>query len=197
METYQIAIIAALVLFLIYYNYSRNSTKLLNQSLELWFNQIYQTREYMLSYFQISSNVQPCLDRLIQNQQDIGNFLGNYLGTTTGATIAELFTEHINILPKVLASANTSQQTPDWSENMEKIALSLSTALKADFKGLNIILQKYLDLTEAQAISIKAKDYYQSQQDFNNIMLNIKDISHIITNNMISLNTSAMIYTLW
>lgn len=203
MEPYQIAIIIVLILFILFYNYHRNSYNLYSRFKDLWLDYVFWMREYIISYYFIQSNVDASLERLIQVQHDICNFISYYHGNTIGSTITDLFKEHINLLPMILNSLQSSVETHlteskiTWSENIEKISIALSTMLKSDRKYMSDILQKNLDLIIIEAESIKNREFIQSQKNTEEMIKNIKVLSDYLSGGIVSHNTACMIYTIW
>ncbi len=93
------------------------------------------------------------MDRLLRNQQDIGNVIKPYYGEAAGNKLADLLREHILIAGKIVAAAKAGNQADvkkleaDWHRNADDIAKFLSGANPNwQFKTLQGMLYTHLQL---------------------------------------------------
>lgn len=92
------------------------------------------TRSYIVSALANLPDQQDVLDRLLRNQQDIGNLIKPYYGEAAGNKLADLLREHIQIAGKIVAAAKAGNQADvtkleaDWHRNADDIAKFLSAA---------------------------------------------------------------------
>ncbi|MMZ50006.1 hypothetical protein D1872_117150 [compost metagenome] len=93
------------------------------------------------------------MDRLLRNQQDIGNLIKPYYGEAAGNKLADLLREHILIAGKIVVAAKAGNQADvkmleaDWHTNADDIAKFLSdTNPNWQFKTLQDMLYTHLQL---------------------------------------------------
>jgi len=69
---------------------------------KVWTQHFIYTRLVMMAYFSDSPELNDLVNRLLENQQDIGKLMSELYGTAAGGTIAIELTKHITIAEKVL-----------------------------------------------------------------------------------------------
>lgn len=111
------------------------------------------TRSYIVSAISNRPDQKDVLDRLLQNQQDIGNVIKPYYGEAAGNKLADLLREHILIAGKIVDAAKAGNQADvqklqaDWHRNADDIAKFLSAANPNwPFKTLQDMLYTHLQL---------------------------------------------------
>lgn len=101
---------------------------------ELWIDHVSWTRSYIISAIASLKDQNDVLQRLLKNQDDIGNSIKPYYGEEAGNKLAALLREHITLAGQVLdAAKNNNKAELDkynklWYENADKIAAFLSSA---------------------------------------------------------------------
>jgi hypothetical protein len=99
---------------------------------KVWIDHTIWTRSYIVSAIANSPDQKDVLNRLLQNQQDIGAVFKPYYGEAAGNKLAELLTEHIEIAGKIVAAAKAGNQADvkklqsDWHTNADAIAAFLN-----------------------------------------------------------------------
>lgn len=118
-----------------------------------WIDHTIWTRSYIVSVMSNRPDAKDVLDRLLQNQQDIGNLIKPYYGEEAGNKLAELLREHIQIAGKIVAAAKTGNQADlkkldaDWHRNADDIAKFLSAANPNwPFQTIQDMFYKHLQL---------------------------------------------------
>jgi len=118
-----------------------------------WIDHTIWTRSYIVSVMSDRPDQKDVLDRLLRNQQDIGNVIKPYYGEAAGNKLADLLREHILIAGKIVAAAKAGNQDDvkkleaDWHKNADDIARFLSTANPNwTFKELQDMLYTHLQL---------------------------------------------------
>nr|WP_283094582.1 glycosyltransferase [Paenibacillus sp. ATY16] len=109
------------------------------------------TRSYIVSALSDLKDQQDVLDRLLRNQQDIGNSIKSYYGEAAGNKLADLFREHIVIAGKIVAAAKANKPDEvkkleaDWHKNADDIVTFLSSANPNwQFKALQDMMYTHL-----------------------------------------------------
>lgn len=99
---------------------------------KLWINHTIWTRSYIVSAMSNRADQQDVLNRLLQNQQDIGNAFKPFYGEAVGNKLAELLKQHILIAGQIVAAAKADNQAEvkkwdtEWHRNADDISKLLS-----------------------------------------------------------------------
>jgi hypothetical protein len=107
--------------------------KLKEDMRRLWTDHVVWTRSYIVSAIEGLADQQKVLERLLRNQQDIGDAIKPYSGEKAGNKLAELLREHILLAGKVLDAAKAGNQADlekynkEWHRNADDIAKFLSS----------------------------------------------------------------------
>lgn len=132
----------------------------------LWIDHVSWTRNFIVSDLASLDDKGPVLERLLRNQDDIGNSIKSYYGEEAGNKLAALLREHIELAGKVVDAAKTGNK-PDlekynklWYENADEIAKFLSSANpNYSYKVLKDMLFKHLQFVTDQAVARINKDW--------------------------------------
>lgn len=133
---------------------------------KLWEDHISYTRNYIISALADLPDGDAVAQRLLKNQDDIGDAIKPYYGEDAGKKLSALLRDHILIATEVVKAAKASNQTQladaqkKWSANGRDIAAFLSGANPNWPKGdLEAMLQKHLDLTTGEVVGRLKKDW--------------------------------------
>lgn len=133
---------------------------------KVWIDHTIWTRSYIVSAISNRADQKDVLDRLLRNQQDIGNVIKPYYGEAAGNKLADLLREHIMIAAKIVAAAKAGNQTDvnklekDWHRNADDIAKFLSAANPNwQFKTLQDMLYTHLQLITEIVVSCLKGDW--------------------------------------
>ncbi|MCA0756284.1 glycosyltransferase [Paenibacillus sp. N4] len=113
---------------------SASKVKLKEDMRRLWMDHVTWTRNYIVSAVAGAPDQQKVLDRLLKNQQDIGNAIKPYYGEAAGNKLTELLRQHILLAGKILDAAkkgNTADVekfNKEWYANADTIAQFLASA---------------------------------------------------------------------
>src|SRR5262245_31887180 len=112
-----------------------DAAMMLNQGMrKLWTDHVVWTRLYIIAATEKTPDAPAALNRLMKNQDDIGNAVGKYYGDAAGRQLTTLLKEHIaiagNIVTAAMAGDKTAQKAADdrWHQNATQIADFLSKA---------------------------------------------------------------------
>lgn len=143
---------------------------------KLWSDHVIWTRQYIVSALAKLDDAKPALERLLQNQKDLGNAIVPFYGKEAGVKLAGLLKEHIVIAGDVVAAAQTNdkQKLDDsqkkWHQNAQDIATFLSGANDNWPKeSLLEMLNMHLMLTTQEAVLRLKKDWAADIKNFDNI----------------------------
>jgi len=101
---------------------------------KLWTDHVVWTREYIIAAVGNTPDVQAAANRLMKNQEDIGNAIAGYYGPAAGQQLTSLLKQHISIAVDLIEAAKkgdkAAQQQADarWQQNAVDIATFLSKA---------------------------------------------------------------------
>lgn len=124
---------------------------------QLWMQHVAWTRSFITSDIASLGDKEAVLDRLLKNQDDIGNSIKPYYGEEAGNKLATLLREHIQLAGQVLDAAKTGNQADFqkynklWYENADQIADFLSSANpNYSNEALKDMLHKHLQFLTTQ-----------------------------------------------
>lgn len=124
---------------------------------KLWIDHVSWTRSTIISDLSSLEDKSLVLDRLLKNQDDIGNSIKPYYGEEAGNKLASLLREHISLATKVTDAAK-SENKEDlanynklWYKNADDIAKFLSSANpNYSYETLRDMLYKHLQFVTDQ-----------------------------------------------
>jgi len=133
---------------------------------QLWEEHITYTRNYIISGLAGLEDSQKVAERLLRNQDDIGNAIKPYYGGMAGDKLTSLLRDHILIAANIVTAAKAGDNDgltkgqKKWHENADDIAAFLSSANPNWQKSvLTDMLYKHLDFTTSEVVSRLKKDW--------------------------------------
>ena len=133
---------------------------------KLWEDHITYTRNYIISALADLPDANAVAERLLSNQDDIGNAIEPFYGEEAGQGLASLLKEHITIAVEVVKYAKAGDKVQldaalaNWSANGMEIAAFLAGANPNwDKAELEAMLQKHLDLTTGEVVGRLTEDW--------------------------------------
>ncbi len=110
-------------------------TAMLKQDMrKLWTDHVVWTRDYIIAATEQQPDAPAALNRLMRNQEDIGNAVATYYGDAAGQQLTTLLKDHIaisgDVVKAAMAGDKASQKAADdrWHQNATQIADFLSKA---------------------------------------------------------------------
>jgi hypothetical protein len=132
----------------------------------LWIDHVLWTRSFIVSDLASLEDKGPVLERLLKNQDDIGNSIKPYYGEEAGNKLAALLREHIKIAGQVTDAAKSGNKedlekyNKLWYENADQIADFLSAANpNYSNKALKDMLHKHLQFITDQVVARLNKNW--------------------------------------
>lgn len=132
----------------------------------LWDDHVLYTRNYIISNLANLKDIDAITQRLLKNQEDIGNAIKPYYGDDAGKKLTALLKDHIVIAAEVVNAAKSGnketldQSQKKWYANADSIADFLSSANPNWKKGdLTNMLYKHLELTSGEVVSRLNKNW--------------------------------------
>lgn len=138
---------------------------------KLWIDHVLWTRNYIIADIDSLEDREPVLERLLKNQDDIGNSIKPYYGEEAGNKLSSLLREHIKLAGQVLDASKSGNKNDFekynklWYQNVDEIADFLSSANpKYSNKILKSMLHKHLDLI-LEAVNARLNKDWKSDID--------------------------------
>lgn len=133
---------------------------------KLWEEHIVWTRNVILCITDQLPGTEQALNRLLQNQADIGNAIKPFYGNEAGEKLTGLLKAHISIAGEVVTAAKNGNSAAladadkRWHANADEISGFLSSAnpnWKLD--DMKMMMDNHLKLTTEEAVARIKKDY--------------------------------------
>lgn len=136
---------------------------------QVWIDHTIWTHNYIVSALYNNPDQKDVLERLLRNQEDIGNVFKRYYGEANGNKLAGLLKEHIQIAGQIVAAAQkgnageVQKLQADWHRNADEIARFLG-GLNPNWpvKQVQDMLYEHLQLVTDIALDILKGDYAAS-----------------------------------
>lgn len=133
---------------------------------KLWEDHITYTRNFIISSLAGLEDTGKIAERLLKNQDDIGEAIKPIYGAAAGTKLAALLRDHILIAADVVKAAKAGDSaaldtsSKKWVSNADEIAVFLSGA-NPNWKRetLQDMLHKHLDYTTREVVSRLKKDW--------------------------------------
>ena len=133
---------------------------------KLWEDHITYTRNYIISALADLEDVGKVAERLLKNQDDIGDAIKPVYGNEAGKKLSALLKDHIVIATEVVKAAKMgnneglSEANKKWYANADDIAAFLSSANPNwQKKTLQDMLYMHLEYTTQEVVSRLKKDW--------------------------------------
>lgn len=159
---------------------------------KLWVEHAGWTRMYLLSAASDSSDLDATTNRLLKNQEDIGNAIKPYYGNQAGDNLTKLLKEHILLAADLTKAAKDNDQNAlktandMWYANADQIAEFLSKA-NPNWPKETVAseMHSHLDLTKQEAVDILGKKGDSSVTDFDKIQNQILGMADMFSDGVI------------
>lgn len=155
---------------------SSNGLELRMNMRKLWEDHISWTRMYLVSDASDADDTDAVAQRLLKNQEDIGNAIKPYYGDEAGTKLTALLKEHIMLATEIVKAAKANDNdaldtaNTKWYANASEIADFLSSANPNWPKeGMRSMMREHLDLTKQEAVNILNKRFEENIADYDKI----------------------------
>jgi hypothetical protein len=151
-----------------------DAVKLYSTMRQLWSDHMQYTVMTVDAFFHDNSALQPRLNRLLQNQKDLGAAIAPYFGQDAANKLTDLLTTHINQAVPVLTAAKSGDQAAlqkaenDWYANAKEIADFLSAANPDNWpaSATEPMMKTHIDQTTTYSVDLLKGDYAKSITDY-------------------------------
>ena len=159
---------------------------------KLWENHIVWTRNVIFNIIDDLPGTTEAVNRLLQNQTDIGNAIKPFYGEAAGNQLTTLLREHITTAAEILTALkndNTSalnDAIARWYANGDAIAAFLSAANPNwPLDEMKAMMREHLDATTAEALARKNKNYVADVIAYDNVHIQILEMADMLTDGII------------
>ena len=159
---------------------------------KLWEDHVVWTRNVILNIMDDLPGTDQAVNRLLSNQDDIGNAIKPFYGEAGGKEVTRLLREHITIAADLLKAAkasNTSafdEANKKWFANADEISNFLSKA-NPEWKlnDMKKMMNDHLKLTTEEAVARLKKDYAADVKAYDKVHDEILEMSDMLSEGII------------
>ncbi|HEX6324859.1 MAG TPA: hypothetical protein VFZ36_14115 [Vicinamibacterales bacterium] len=133
---------------------------------KLWTDHVVWTRDYIVAALADAPGAKASANRLMKNQEDIGNAVAAYYGAAAGTELTRLLKEHITIAVDVVNAAKAGDKAAlgaadgRWQKNGNDIAGFLSKANPhLPRAAVADMMKMHLSTTTAEVVARLNKDW--------------------------------------
>jgi hypothetical protein len=172
---------------------SRQSRAAFNDAMRvLWEDHIVWTRMAVISIVDDRPDQSFAVERLLKNQDDIGNAIKPFYGDTAGDALTELLREHIVGAADLLVAAKTGvgfeAAREAWYANGAEIGAFLADANPRNWNRteMQAMMRDHLDLTLAEAVARLQGDYAADVAAYDEIHVQILHMADMLSDGIIA-----------
>ena len=159
---------------------------------KLWEDHIVWTRNVILNIMDDLPGTEQAVNRLLSNQDDIGNAVKPFYGEAGGKELTRLLREHITTAADLLKAAKTGNNSAfdaankKWSGNAVEISDFLSKA-NPNWKlnDMKKMMHDHLTLTTDEAVARLKKDYAADVKAYDKVHDEILMMADMLTDGII------------
>jgi hypothetical protein len=133
---------------------------------KLWTDHTVWTRDYIIAAVDDRPDAMAAANRLMKNQEDIGNAIAGYYGAPAGQQLTSLLKQHISIAVDLIKAAKAGdkgaqkQADDKWQANAVDISTFLAKANPNWPKATLVdMMKKHLSTTTAEVVARLTHDY--------------------------------------
>jgi hypothetical protein len=159
---------------------------------KLWEDHVTWTRNVILNIIDDLPGTDQAVNRLLQNQDDIGNAIKPIYGDAAGKELTRLLREHITTAADLLKAAKAGNNSAfdetnkKWFVNADEISQFLSKAnpnWKVD--DMKKMMHDHLTLTTEEAVARLKKDYPADVKAYDKVHDEILSMADMLTDGII------------
>jgi hypothetical protein len=156
---------------------------------KLWEDHITWTRLVIIGVFEDLPDLDPSVQRLLQNQVDIGDAIKPFYGEEAGDQLTALLTDHILIAAEILQAAKAGDTAAlndaieRWYANADDIAVFLNAANPQQWplEEMKAMMREHLDLTLEEAVAYLEGDYEASIAAYDEVHLQALEMADMLS----------------
>ena len=156
---------------------------------KLWEDHITWTRLVIIGVFEDSPGLNSSVQRLLQNQVDIGDAVKPFYGEEAGDQLTALLTDHILIAAEILQAAKSGNTAAledaikRWYTNADDIAVFLNAANPSQWplEEMKAMMREHLDLTLEEAVAYLQGDYEASVAAYDEVHVQALEMADMLS----------------
>lgn len=156
---------------------------------KLWEDHVTWTRLAIVDVAAGAPDTAPTVDRLLQNQADIGSAIKPFYGDAAGTQLTSLLRTHIVLAASILVDAKAGNtagvdaNVTAWYSNANDIAAFLSSANPKNWPldAMESMMKTHLDLTLKEGVAQLTGDYATSISTYEAIHLEILQMADMLS----------------
>jgi hypothetical protein len=159
---------------------------------KLWEDHVTWTRNVILNIIDSLPGTEQAVNRLLQNQDDIGNAIKPFYGDAGGKELTRLLREHITTAADLLKAAKAGNDAAfkdantKWFANADKISAFLGKANPNwKFSAMQKMMNDHLNLTTEEAVARLKKDYAADVKAYDKVHVEILSMADMLTDGII------------
>jgi hypothetical protein len=159
---------------------------------KLWTDHVVWTRDYIIAAVGDQPDAKTAANRLMKNQEEIGNAVAKFYGAPAGQQLTTLLKEHITIAVDLIKAAKAGdkagQQQADrrWQQNAMQIADFLSKANPSWPKDtLADLMKKHLSTTTNEVVARLNKDWEADVHAFDEVYEHILHMADALSDGIV------------
>ena len=161
---------------------------------QLWEDHIVWTRMFIVSAVDDLPDLGVATDRLLRNQDDIGDAIKPFYGDAAGEQLSALLREHILGAATLLNAAKAGdsdaveEATAAWYANGDEIAAFLSQANPRNWAlaDMQAMMRDHLDLTLAEAVARLEGRYADDAAAYDQIHVQILHMADMLSEGIVA-----------
>jgi hypothetical protein len=159
---------------------------------KLWTDHVVWTRDYIIAAVDDKPDAMAAANRLMGNQEDIGNAIAGYYGAAAGQQLTSLLKQHISIAVDLIKAAKagdkSAQQQADsrWQRNAVDIANFLSKA-NPNWPQATLVdmMKTHLSTTTTEVVARLTKDWNGDVRAFDAVYDHILMMSDTLSDGIV------------
>jgi len=158
----------------------------------LWADHAIWTRQYIIAAVAGTPDAQAAAERLLRNQEDIGNAIVPYYGEEAGAALTMYLKDHILIAVDLVAAAKEGNTVRfnifdrKWTRNARAIAGFLSKANPYwSKKDVFDLLELHLQLTKGEAVARLEGNWEADVAAFDEILAEVLTLADALSEGIV------------
>lgn len=160
---------------------------------KLWEDHITWTRMVIVSAFADLPDQGPTVQRLLQNQEDIGDAIKPFYGDAAGEQLSALLRDHILIAAEILQAAEDEDTAAledaieRWYANADDIAEFLHAANPENWplEEMRTMMREHLDLTLQEAVAYLNGNYSASIDFYDQVHIQALEMADMLSEGII------------
>jgi hypothetical protein len=172
--------------------HSEQAVMLKQDMRKLWTDHVVWTRDFIIAALVDAPDAPSALNRLMKNQDDIGNAVAKFYGDPAGKQLTTLLKEHIAIAGDLIKAAKAGdkagQKSADdrWQANAGQIADFLSKANPNWPKAtVDELMKKHLSTTTSEVVARLTKNWDEDVRAFDAVYDHILHMADALADGII------------